>query len=318
MSHYTFLKKAEDKKNFKVLLWNTALGSKVALYPNMHHKDPVWRGLFRDVRFRRALSLAIDRDEINEVIYFGLAQPASNTVLPESPLFREELQSAWADFDPDQAGQLLDELGLDKRDRDGVRLLPDGRRAEIVIETAGEDTEQVDVLELLHDTWRDVGIKIFTRPSQREVFRNRIYSGETMMGVWFGVDNGIVSADMSPGEFAPTQQVQYQWPKWGQYFETGGKAGEEIDMPAPAELFDLFRRWQMALSTAERTVIWQRILDIHADQVFTIGIVCCTKQPVVVTNRLRNVPREGVYAWNPGAFFGVYLPDTFFFADAGN
>lgn len=318
MSHYTFLKKAEDKKNFKTLLWSTALGSKIALYPNMHHKDPVWRGLFRDVRFRRALSLATDRDEINQVIYFGLAHPANNTVLPESPLFRAELQTAWAEFDPDRAEELLDELGLDKRDRDGVRLLPDGRRMEIVIETAGEETEQVDVLELLRDTWLDIGIKIFTRPSQREVFRNRVFSGETMMAVWFGVDNGIVSADMSPGEFAPTQQVQYQWPKWGQYFETGGQAGEEIDMPAAQELFDLFRRWQVARNTEERAEIWQRILDIHADQMFTIGIVCCTKQPVAVTDRLRNVPREGVYAWNPGAFFGVYLPDRFYFADATN
>jgi peptide/nickel transport system substrate-binding protein len=316
MSHYTFLKRAEEKKKFKTLLWNTALGSKIALYPNMHHKDPVWRGLFRDVRFRRALSLATDRDEINQVIYFGLAQPANNTVLPESPLFRDELQTVWADFDPDKAEELLDEIGLDKRDDDGVRLLPDGRRLEIVIETAGEETEQVDVLELLHDTWLDVGIKVFTRPSQREVFRNRVFAGDTMMAVWFGVDNGIVSADMSPAEFAPTRQIQYQWPKWGQYFETGGKAGEEIDMPAPKELFDLFRKWRVARSTDERTEIWQRILDIHADQVFTIGIVCCTKQPVVVNNRLKNVPREGVYAWNPGAFFGVYLPDTFYFSDA--
>lgn len=316
MSHYTFLKQAEEKKKFKTLLWSTALGSKVALYPNMHHKDPVWRALFRDVRFRRALSLATDRDEINQVIYFGLAQPANNTVLPESPLFREELQTAWADFDPVKAAALLDEIGLDKRDKDGVRLLPDGRRLEIVIETAGEETEQVDVLELLHDTWLDIGIKIFTRPSQREVFRNRVFSGETMMAVWFGVDNGIVSADMSPAEFAPTRQIQYQWPKWGQYFETDGKAGEEIDLDAPRELFDLFRQWRVARSTDERTKIWQRILDIHADQVFTIGIVCCTKQPVVVNNRLKNVPREGVYAWNPGAFFGVYLPDTFYFSDA--
>ncbi len=316
MSHYTFLRKAEEKKKFKTLLWNTALGSKVALYPNMHHKDPVWRELFRDVRFRRALSLATDRDEINQVIYFGLAQPANNTVLPESPLFRDELQTAWADFDPDKAEELLDEIGLDKRDKDGVRFLPDGRRLEIVIETAGEDTEQIDVLELLHDTWLDIGIKVFTRPSQREVFRNRIYSGDTMMAVWFGVDNGIVSADMSPGEFTPTRQIQYQWPKWGQYFETGGKAGEEIDMPAPKELFDLFRSWRVARSTDERAKIWQRILDIHADQVFSIGIVCCTKQPVVVSNRLKNVPREGVYAWNPGAHFGIYLPDTFYFANA--
>ncbi|MCB1456755.1 MAG: hypothetical protein KDJ51_11320, partial [Nitratireductor sp.] len=59
------------------------------LFPNLNAQDTVWRGLMRDVRFRRALSLAIDRDEINEVIYFGLATPSANTVMPESPLFKD-------------------------------------------------------------------------------------------------------------------------------------------------------------------------------------------------------------------------------------
>ena len=211
------------------------------------------------------------------------------------------------------AEALLDELGLDQRRRDGVRLLPDGRALEIVIETAGEETRQVDVLELIHDTWLDVGIKLFTRPSQREVFRNRIFAGETQMAVWEGVDNGIPTPDMSPEDFVPVQQNQYQWPKWGQFFETAGQAGEPIDMAPAQELFQLFNDWRRAGSRAERSSVWNRILEIHADQVFSIGIVCCTKQPVVVSNRLRNVPNEGVYSWDPGAFFGMYLPDTFYF-----
>ncbi len=123
---------------------------------------------------------------------------------------------------------------------------------------------------------------------------------------------------MSPAEFVPTQQVQYQWPKWGQYFETGGKAGAPIDMPAAIELFDLFKNWQVAQSEAERNTIWERILDINAEETFTIGVVCCTKQPVVVADALRNVPGEAIYAWDPGAHFGIYLPDTFYFDDAAS
>jgi peptide/nickel transport system substrate-binding protein len=315
LSHYTFLKQAEKQERFRTLLWNTSLGAKIALFPNMHTEDPVWRALFRDPRFRHALSLAIDREEINHVIYFGLAEPSNNTVLPESPLYKESYRTKWADYDPDAAEKLLDALGLDKRDGDGVRLLPDSRRMEIIVETAGEDTEQTDVLELIHDTWLDIGIKLFTRPSQREVFRNRIFSGETMMSIWSGVENGIVSADMSPGEFAPTQQIQYQWPKWGQYYETGGQAGEPIDIPAAQKLFALFERWQGATDNAEKLDLWRKILEINTEQTFSIGVVCCTKQPVVVANRLHNVPEKGVYAWNPGAHFGIYLPDTFYLTD---
>ena len=313
MSHFTFLKQSEKQEGFRTLLWDTALGARIALYPNLHIADPEWRKIFRNRDFRHALSLAIDREEINEVIYFGLATPSNNTVLPQSPLFREEFQTKWADFDLARANALLDGMGLKERDKDGVRLLPDGRRMEIVVETAGEETEQTDVLELIHDSWFDIGVKIFTRPSQREVFRNRVFAGETMMGVWFGVNNGIITANMSPEEFVPTRQDQYQWPKWGQYYQTEGQAGDAIDMPAAQELFDLFRRWQTATSEAERTEIWERILTINAEETFTIGVVCCTKQPVVVMNSLKGVPKDAIYAWDPGAHFGIYLPDTFYF-----
>ncbi len=316
LSHYTFLKQSEKQESFKTFLWSTSLGSKIALYPNLHTNDPAWRALFRDARFRHALSLAIDREEINQVIYFGLAEPSNNTVLPESPLYKKEYREKWAEYDPDRAARLFDQLGLDKRDTDGVRLMRDGRRLEIVVETSGEETEQTDVLELVHDTWLDVGVKLFTRPSQREVFRNRVFAGETMMGVWSGVENGLVSAEMSPAEFAPTTQIQYQWPKWGQYYETAGRAGEPIDIPEAQELFALFERWQQASGDAEKRDIWRRMLEINAEQTFSIGIVCCTKQPVVVADRLHNVPEKGIYAWNPGAHFGIYLPDTFFLNDA--
>ena len=66
-------------------LWRTGPGSQLALYPNLNVNDPVWRRLLRDVRFRRALSLAINRHEINEVLYFGLAIEGQNTVLPQEP-----------------------------------------------------------------------------------------------------------------------------------------------------------------------------------------------------------------------------------------
>src|SRR5262249_50202224 len=117
---YTFLKAGEATSGYKVLLWRAGPGSQLALYPNLNVDDPVWRGLVRDVRFRRALSLAIDRHEINQVIYFGLALEGQNTVLPESPLYRPEYRAASAGYDIDEANRLLDLVGL-KRGSDGIR-----------------------------------------------------------------------------------------------------------------------------------------------------------------------------------------------------
>ena len=50
--------------------------------PHNEDLDPVWRALLQDVRFRRALSLGVNRREINQVLYYGLAIEGQNTVLP--------------------------------------------------------------------------------------------------------------------------------------------------------------------------------------------------------------------------------------------
>lgn len=311
--NYTFLKESEERSGYEVRLWDTETGSQLALYPNLNANDDVWRELLRDVRFRRALSLAVDRHEINQVIYYGLADEQNNTVLRQSPLYREEYAKRWATFDPDQANRLLDELGLTARDEEGIRLLPDGRPMIIVVETAGESTEETDVLELIGDTWRKVGIQLFAKPSQREMLRNRIFAGQTIMSVWTGLENGLPTADMSPRELAPTTQQQAMWPKWGQYLETAGESGEEIDMPKAQRLHDLMREWTYAPSRDVRVAVWHEMLEIFTDQVFTIGTVANVPQPVVVDDHLRNVPVKAMYGWDPGAHFGMYKPDSFWF-----
>ena len=314
LDNYTFLKAGEKQNDFAVHLWKKATGAQIALFPNFNSSDAVWRELVRDVRFRRALSLAVNRHEVNQVIYYGLVLESNNTLLPESPLAKPEYQTKWATYDPETANQYLDELALTERDDRGVRLRPDGKPLEVIVHTAGESTEETDVLELIHDSWLDVGIKLYTKPSQREVFRNRVFSGDAMMSIWSGVDNGIASADMSPHEFAPTTQNQLQWPQWGQFYETGGNAGAAPDIDSVARLGELNNFWRTAVSHDERAKVWREILDIHSDEIFTIGVICGARQPVVVNNELRNVPKEGIYSWEPSSYFGIYRPDTFWFA----
>lgn len=314
LDNYTFLKEGEERNGYGVRLWQKGTGAQIALYPNLNSSDETWRALARDARFRRALSLAVDRGEINNVVYFGLAQESANTVLPASPLFTPELQKTWAGYEPDKANALLDEIGLGERNAEGIRLMSDGRPLEIVVHTAGESTEQTDVLELIHDSWLKVGVKIFIKPSQREVFRDRVFSGEAMMSVWSGVDNGLPTAGTSPNEFVPVAQDQLQWPKWGQHFETGGGAGEAPDLDSARRLMELKHQWQNATDNEARRAAWREILDIHKNEVFAIGVVSGVLQPVVVNNALNNVPVEGIYGWEPGAYFGVYHPETFWYA----
>jgi peptide/nickel transport system substrate-binding protein len=314
-SNYTFLKQAEERSKYKVRRWLAAKGSRVALYPNLNVNDPGWRELFRNVDFRRALSISINRDDINKAIFYGLAVPSNNTVLPESALYKEEFRTKWTEYDPDRANKILDELGLTERNGSGMRLLPDGRVMQIVVETAGEEIEQTDVLELIRDDWARIGIKLFVKPMQREVFYNRVKAGSTQVAIWPGLENALPTPAFSPAELAPLNPEQFQWPAWGLWTQTSGQSGEEPDMPEAKRLLALKADWGKTTDEARRTEIWDEMLSIWADQVFTIGIVTGVDQLVVVSDKLKNLPERGIYNFDPGAFFGMYRPDTFWLGD---
>lgn len=313
---FTFLKRGESRGKHKVYQWKTAVGAQIALYPNLNHRDPVWRKLFRDVRFRRALSLGIDRKEINEVMYYGLADEGGNTVLPRSPLFKPEYRNAWARRDYKKANALLDAIGLTKRDSSGYRLLPDGRPLEIIVEAASEGSEYTDAMRLIKDSWKKIGIRLFPKNTRREMFRRRVYAGLTHVAMWTGIDYANVRPDHPPLELAPTDQVQLQWSQWGLYYSSKGKSGEKPSDPGAVKLIELLRQWEDAESREQRAEIWKKMLEISAEQVYSIGVVGGVIQPVVVNVRLRNVPKTGVWAWDPGAHLGIYRPDTFWFAKA--
>ncbi len=313
---YTFLKDAEKRYPIKVSLWKKTLGSQLAIMPNLNYTDPVWRAILRDVRFRRALSLGIDRREINMAVFFGLAKPGADALLPESPLYRPEFAAAWSAFDNAMANQLMDEVGLDQRDDDGLRVLPDGRPAQIIIETAGESTIETDVLELVVDHWSKLGLALFIRTSQRDIFRSRALAGQIMLSMWSGLPNGVATADMSPDQLAPTTQDDLQWPLWGSHYITSGQMGEAPDMPEPIELLRLLAQWRDSPTLDERVACWQKMLAIYSDQVFSIGIVNQALQPVLRSARLRNVPEKGLYGFDPTAYLGVYKPDTFWYEGA--
>lgn len=307
------LRKGEAEGDYRTQLWSNGTASQIAIYPNLNAADPTWRAVLRDVRVRRALSVAINRAAINKSLYFKLAKPGAMTVLEESPFFDPTLRKAWAQYDLNLANQLLDEAGLTEKDAYGIRKLPDGRPMELVIETAGERQEVENALQIISDDWRDAGVKLIMRPLDRDILRNRVFSGTATASVWFGWDNGLPQSFTSPIYLAPTDQVFLSWPKWGQHYQTGGAAGEAPDLEPAQRLLELLHDWNTASDANGRAAAWREMLQIHAENVFAIGLIAGAPQPVVVSHKLRNVPEKGIWAWDPGAHFGVHRPDEFYF-----
>ena len=126
-----------------------------------------------------------------------------------------------------------------------------------------------------------------------------------------GLNRGLATPEMNPEELAPVSPVQAQWPTWGNHYASKGAAGEAPSLPEVARLSELYQSWRDAADYDTQAKIWDEMLSIFTDQVYSIGIVSGGSQPIVVSKTLRNVPEEGIWAFEPTLYFGQYLPDTF-------
>ena len=113
----------------------------------------------------------------------------------------------------------------------------------------------------------------------------------------------------------PTLEDQLQWPLWGMWHASSGRSGSKPDLPEANRLDELFAKWLVSVSDDERKAIWDEMLDLYTSQCFTLGLIDQVRQPLAVRQKLRNIPEEAIFNWEPQAQIGLYRPDTFFYAD---
>jgi len=142
----------------------------------------------------------------------------------------------------------------------------------------------------------------------------RAFSGEATMTAYAGVVTAVPSVETSPKEFCPTMQGGLQWPRWGMFIESKGKQGEKCDVQDVCGLLDDLRTWETATDNETRRKAWDKILQANMEQVYSIGTLNSIGQPIVIGPKVRNVPKKGYYAWDPGGYIGLYKPDTFWLA----
>jgi len=287
--NYPLLMENREKGGYRVLRWRYAYGSAVAYYLNQNVKDPVLRELFEEIRFRQALSLAINREEINELFYFGLAKPRQASLVKGSPFYDPTWEEAYIEYDPKEANRLLDEIGLNKRDKDNIRLRPDGKPLTLTIELMTQVAEWTDVTELVKIYWEALGIKIDTKTAERSLVVLHYESAEHEIGVW-NFDRSL-NPLVDPGIILGTQ-VDHPWaPLYGLWYTSGGKMGEEPKGEI-RKIYELWDKLIIAPTIEERNQIFKEIVEIHRNNIWYIGTVGEHPRLAVVNNNLRNVPED--------------------------
>jgi peptide/nickel transport system substrate-binding protein len=291
---YTVYQENAEAGNYHLLLWSTAQASTITLFPNQSYPDPQYRELLQNLKFRQALSLAIDRDLINEVSFLGQAIPRTITVVRDSPLFQEDIETYYAEYDPGSAQTLLEEVGLVKG-ADGFYTFPDGSPVELVIEgTDAVSGASMDTLELVAQNWNDIGLKTVLETMSRDIYWPRANSNEVMIATW-ETDRGLVPM-VDPIYQFPFDERSWMGPAYGTWYKSGGELGEEPIAPLK-EVQDLYDQYKAAVDPDEQLAIGKEIVRKATEGLFTIGTVGQPPALTVVKNNFHNVAEKHTSDW---------------------
>ncbi|HPC76972.1 MAG TPA: ABC transporter substrate-binding protein, partial [bacterium] len=236
---------------------------------------------------RQALSIAINREEINQLVYLGLGKPRQASLMQGVAFYDPEWEKMWAEYDPDRANEILDKMGLKKRDKDGYRLRPDGKTLSLTIDFSSAGTTIPDELELVRRYWEKLGIKVAVRPLERSLYIARCEAGDIEIGLWSFDRNVAVLSD--PGRLLGTTTDGPWAPLYALWYTSGGKSGEE----PKGDIRKIYQFWDKVKVTADEKIrdrYFKEIINLHKRNIWIIGLVGELPQPAIAKNNLRNVP----------------------------
>lgn len=311
VSDYTMLKENEQNGNYTVYLFENTRGSDCAFTFNITDTNENLRNIFTNVKFRQAMSIALDRNKINETLYYGKGTVRQATASADTSFMKDEFENANIEYDVDKANQLLDECGYQWNSAHTVRVMPNGEEFNIVLETI---EEFAPVAEIACEYWNAVGVKVTLKQVERSYYLTRGVNNERDMQA-FTLDSvgefnlrGAAFSRLRPGNAYDDLEFMRLYKDW---WDSNGTKGEQ-----PPEEIDLLYKDCLKFGTLSNTdpeyaKLGESILQRISDQCWMIGI-SVSPRLVIISNRLGNTPTEGTFA-NDYNFWKPYRGDSWFF-----
>ncbi len=293
LNQYTVYQENAEAGNYHMLLWPQAQASGLTFFPNQSYPDPAYRELLQNLKFRQALSQAIDRETLNQVLWLGLATPQTISVVEDSALYQADIANIYGEYDPELAKSLLDQIGLPVGS-DGMRTFADGTPINLVIETSYTGGSLLDGIELVAEQWRAIGLGVSVETMSRDVYWPRACANEVMIATWT-TDRGLVPM-VDPIYQFPFDERSWMAPAFGTWYKTSGAEGE-----APTgvlkELQDLYNQYRAAVDPAQQLEIARNIVRKTTENLSVIQTCGGSPGPVVVKNYFHNVMENHTSDW---------------------
>jgi peptide/nickel transport system substrate-binding protein len=284
----------QEKGGFKVHIDLAIHGADAVIFMNQSFEaDPEISKWLRNVDFRRALSMALDRGQLNETFWLGLGTPGSIAPSPSSPYSPgKEYNTMWSTLDLEKANKMLDDIGLSKKDAEGYRLRTDnGERLRFEFQSTSALLDYPKIVEMIAAQWRKAGIFIDLKVLERTAAVTRTRNNEHHFMMW--TNGGTELLYLFPRHALPVDPTEaFFGPEYATWYVTAGKEGKEPKDPNIVKVLELFRSAN-GQTEAERIKTAQEIWKILVDQQFMIGTVGQSPAQFgvrVVSTKLGNIP----------------------------
>jgi peptide/nickel transport system substrate-binding protein len=314
------LKQNADAGNYEVLLWDSGSGTAMMYFWNYDAKDDKVRELYRNPKFKQAMSFALDRASIQKVVYYNTGILTTGTMSPKAFEFNfnaaaqdyfKKARDVYAAYDPEKAKALLDEIGC-KEGADGKRTFPDGSAFEFRIDigaTAGK--EATDVMEMAKKNWEAVGLNVIVNQVATG-FSDRWYAGDltfhTDWEVGDGPDHLLYPSWVVPNEpdrWAPLCGRKLQFEGTSQENSEADKSPWDRTPPrynsndaaykgTPIEkIHGIYKQAIIETDEVKRAEFVYQMWDIHiSDGPFFIGTVANYPRIIIKSKDMTNVPTK--------------------------
>ena len=281
---------------------------------NQGYKDVQYRELFANIDFRHAVSIAVDRNEVNEILYNGMMTPAQFAPAEGTAEYIEGAPEKWTELNVDEANALLDGIeGISKeRNSDGYRTFVggehDGQAITIEFETRADAPNDAQLVALLAKYFKPLGLQIVESNNTDNNARNeRYYAGDVYMAA-VNSSSGSFNVMLRPDAVAANRNNCAFVGKYG--LEHADALTPEPGS-AMEELVNATKALLSASTLEDMQAAAARIVRSHYENTWVIGILASNKTYDAVANRVHNY-RDGFVSCDELRFLGNTRPYSWF------
>ncbi len=335
----------QESGGYEIKYWDSGSGTGPMFYTNWNYPEEEKREIYRTPEFRRALSVALNRERMQNMLFFGLGLRTTGTFSPKAVEFHrhpegQELYERWeqgyVNYDPEQAKAWLDEIGVIDQNGDGWRQLPSGAPLVLRIDyNVATDRVYIQTNEMAKVDWEAVGLRTELNPMDGAAVTLFNMSGDfDIRGAWEVGDgpNHLVF----PQWVVPIEPERWA-PLYGNWYQQvqAGTAHLQADLdprdrtppreePAPddpvARLQALYDEARVIADEEERDAVVREMIRIHVEEgPFFLGTVSNIPRIIIHDKNLGNVPEQeqlGLGGFvNPWItpYPAIVMPEQFFF-----